>query len=144
MIHEALETLLTPIVVDLGCELWACEYLIQGKHSLVRLYIDKPEGITLDDCEKVSREVSVLLDVQSPIASQYTLEVSSPGLDRPLCKKEHFQRYIGSLVLVKIKNPIDKRRKITGLLSAVDDATVVVDTVAIPMANIIKANLVSE
>lgn len=150
MIHKELETLLAPVVEDLGCELWACEYIVQGKHSVLRIYIDKPEGIHIDDCERVSREVSVILDVQSPIASQYTLEVSSPGLDRPLFTVAHFQRYIGSDVMLKIRQPVEKRRKFVGKLIAVNDNAMQssIDIVendvmlTIPMMDIVKATLV--
>ena len=122
MIHTELETLLTPVIEDLGYELWACEMISQGKYSLLRIYIDKPEGINIDDCERVSHEVSVLLDVQAPITSQYTLEVSSPGLDRPLFKKAHFQRFVGSEIYVQVRQPIERRRKFSGELIRVSDA----------------------
>lgn len=159
MIHQELETLLKPVVEDLGCELWACEYIFQGKHSVLRIYIDKPEGIHIEDCERVSREVSVLLDVQSPITDalkNYTLEVSSPGLDRPLLKEEHFREYTGHHILVKLRNPVDKRRKLTGkLVKVCDDGMIVLEehdgkknsqpvSQMILMADIVKANIIDK
>lgn len=148
MIHAELEALLTPVVEDLGYELWACEMISQGKYSLLRIYIDKPEGITIDDCERVSHEVSVLLDVQAPITSQYTLEVSSPGLDRPLFKKNHFQRFIGSKIHVQVRQPIEKRRKFAGELLEVnenDNSIIILDEEIkriIPIMAIVKAHLI--
>lgn len=146
MIHVELETLLTPIVEDLGCQLWACEKISQGKYSILRVYIDKPEGINIEDCERVSREISVLLDVQSPITGDYTLEVSSPGLNRPLFKKEHFQRYINSEIQVQVRQPIDKCRKFSAKLMEVrDDGMIVIgegnEMKTIPMGDIVKASL---
>jgi len=79
--HKTITELLTPVVTDLECELWGC-VLVPG--NTLRIYIDRPEGITIDDCERVSRQVSTILDVENPISGRYTLEVSSPGLDRPL------------------------------------------------------------
>ena len=96
-----LDELIRPAVVALGYELWACEYIPQGKYSLLRIYIDSEQGITLDDCEKVSGQISAILDVEDPIHGQYTLEVSSPGLDRPLYTAEHYQRYIGQMIKLK-------------------------------------------
>jgi len=148
MIHSQIEELLAPAIEGLGYELWACEYLPQGRYSLLRVYIDKPEGITIEDCEQVSREVSILLDVEQPVSGSYTLEVSSPGLDRPLFKPSHFQRYIGSDVAVKLRHPLENRRKINGeLLEVSEDNCVVIEDdrqqkVKIPMSDIIKANLI--
>ena len=154
VIHKELEVLLKPVIEDLGCELWACEYLAQGRVSTLRVYIDKPEGIDISDCEKVSHEISFILDVQLPIKGNYTLEVSSPGLDRPLFTPEHFQRYIGEEVTVKVRQPIEKRRKFIGKLIEVrDNHTIVITeesrtknseskTISISIADIVKANLV--
>lgn len=146
MIHKELETLLAPVVEDLGCELWACEYIVQGKHSLLRVYIDKTEGVHINDCERVSREISTLLDVQSPITSNYTLEVSSPGIDRPLFTENHFKRYLNSEVMVKIRIPLEKRRKFSGKLIDVRDNKIIIaeegKEYPIPLGDIVKANLI--
>jgi ribosome maturation factor RimP len=84
MIKDELEHLLAPTINDMGYELWGCEYLPQGKHSLLRIYIDKTDGISIDDCQEVSHQISALLDVEDPIPGNYSLEVSSPGIPRPL------------------------------------------------------------
>jgi ribosome maturation factor RimP len=81
---EQLQALLAPVVEGLGYQCWGIEYVSQGKHSVLRIYIDKEGGILVDDCEAVSRQASGVLDVEDPISSEYTLEVSSPGMDRPL------------------------------------------------------------
>ncbi len=95
--QEQLHTLIAPVVAALDCELWGLDFLTQGRYSTLRIYIDREgeEGVTLEDCERVSRQVSSVLDVEDPISSRYTLEVSSPGMDRPLFTPEHYGRYIG-------------------------------------------------
>jgi len=98
----------------LGLDLWGVELLQQGKYSLLRIYIEREEGVTIEDCEKVSRQVSALLDVEDPIAGEYTLEVSSPGMDRPLFSIEHYLKYVGSEVDLKLRRPINGRRKFKG------------------------------
>ena len=143
-----LEALLEPVVTGLGYELVGVEYLSQGKHSVLRLFIDQPEGISVDDCEAVSRQVSALLDVEDPIRGEYNLEVSSPGLDRPLFKAEHYQRFVGHGVRVRLKGPVEGRRKFSGTLQGVEDDTVVVmvdgETYRLPLNMIDKANLIPE
>ena len=98
----------------LGLDLWGVELLQQGKYSLLRIYIEREEGVTIEDCEKVSRQVSALLDVEDPIAGEYTLEVSSTGMDRPLFSIEHYLKYVGSEVDLKLRRPINGRRKFKG------------------------------
>ncbi|GJM14010.1 MAG: ribosome maturation factor RimP [Pseudohongiella sp.] len=106
--------LIEPTIQALGVQLWGVELLQQGKYSLLRIYIEREEGVTIDDCEKVSRQVSALLDVEDPIAGEYTLEVSSPGMDRPLFTVEQYAQYVGSEVDLKLRRPIDGRRKFKG------------------------------
>lgn len=148
MRHTKLEQLLQPLVNDLGYELWACDYLSQGKHSILRIYIDtdKPEGITIDDCTTVSHEVSALLDVEDPISGFYSLEVSSPGLDRPLYTAAHYQRFVGSGVFIKLNKPVAGTKKLQGIIVSADDNTIIVDVDGteqpIESANIVKANLI--
>ena len=98
----------------LGLDLWGVELLQQGKYSLLRIYIEREEGVTIEDCEKVSRQVSALLDVEDPIAGEYTLEVSSPGVDRPLYSVEQYAKYVGSEVNLKLRRAVDGRRKFKG------------------------------
>jgi ribosome maturation factor RimP len=143
-----LDGLIGPTVEGLGYELVGIEYLPQGRHSLLRVYIDHADGITLDDCARVSYQVSGLLDVEDPIKGNYTLEVSSPGLDRPLFKPEHFMRFAGHRVRVRLKVPLLERRKFSGVLQGLrDDQVIVVDDgqeFSLPLDKIEKANLVPE
>src|SRR3546814_20478459 len=98
---EQLQALLAPVVEALGYQCWGIEFISQGRHSLLRVYIDHADGILIDDCEKVSRQLSGVLDVEDPISVDYTLEVSSPGMDRPLFTIDQYTAHIG--VRVKIK-----------------------------------------
>jgi ribosome maturation factor RimP len=127
--QEQLHALIEPIVASLGCELWGLEYLTQGRYTTLRLFIDSAEGVTLEDCEKVSRQVSSVLDVEDPIESEYTLEVSSPGLDRPLYTAAQYARYIGEQVNLRLRIARDGRRKFKGTILAVDgdDVRIAVD-----------------
>jgi len=112
---EVLITELSGTTVQaLGLELWGVELLQQGRYSLLRVYIEREEGVTIEDCEKVSRQVSALLDVEDPIAGEYTLEVSSPGVDRPLFSVEQYAKYVGSEVNLKLRRAVDGRRKFKG------------------------------
>ena len=110
LISELIDT----TVQALGLELWGVELLQQGRYSLLRVYIEREEGVTIEDCEKVSRQVSALLDVEDPIAGEYTLEVSSPGVDRPLFSIEQYAQYVGSEVNLKLRRALDGRRKFKG------------------------------
>jgi len=140
--------LIEPTVQALGLELWGVEHGKQGKFSLLRIYIDSEEGITIDDCEKVSRQVSAILDVEDPIAGEYTLEVSSPGIDRPLFKIDQYQHYVGEVVNIRMRGPIDGRRKFKGAITEVADDLVVVEidgeSFKLPHAEIEKATVVYE
>jgi ribosome maturation factor RimP len=108
--------LLEPEIEALGYELVALDVRTGGR-GLLRLYIDGPDGVDVNDCERVSHQVSGLLDVEDPIPGEYTLEVSSPGLDRPLRKAEHFQRFEGQKAKVRLKLPRDGRRRFKGRIS---------------------------
>ena len=98
--QSQLETIIEPIVTSLEYDLWGVEFVSQGRNSMLRIYIDRENGISLEDCEAVSRQVSAVLDVEDPIADEYTLEVSSPGLDRPLFKLEQYVALAGSMANV--------------------------------------------
>ncbi len=127
MTGDELATLLEPTVERLGYELADLEVRLSGKGGLVRVFIDKPEGIGLADCEKVSQAVSALLDVEDPVPGNYELEVSSPGLDRKLTKVEHFQRFMGEIVKVKTRFPVEGRRRFRGKLMSADEDNIVVE-----------------
>lgn len=125
MIQNKIQDLLEPVVVDLGYVLWGCEYLAQGRHALLRIYIDKDTGIGIEDCERVSRQVSALLDVEDPISGNYSLEISSPGIPRPLFKSEQYNRYIGQVVEIRLFKPMDGQRKFQGKVISADDNTLI-------------------
>ena len=144
--NSAIEAKLLPTVEALGYELWACAYLTQGQQSILRVTIDSEKGITLADCERVSRQISALLDVEDPLLGRYNLEVSSPGLDRPLIKEKHFQRYVGHYVRVSTQSAIDNQRKFKGLLQSVGVAGIVLSqddgkVVVLTWDNILRANV---
>jgi len=111
----------------MGYELSDLEFRLGGNGGLVRVFIDKPEGIDLDDCEKVSLALSALLDVEEPVPGKYSLEVSSPGLDRKLTKVKHFQRFVGEVVKVQMRFPIAGRRRFRGTLVSLDKENIVVE-----------------
>lgn len=146
-----LARLLEPIVEGMGFELWGYEYLPRRGQSLLRVYIDRREGVTLGDCGRVSHQLSGVLDVEDPIGMPYVLEVSSPGLDRLLLKADHFQRFAGEKVKIKLKWLVEGRRNIAARLLGVKDDQVLVDeqqasrehtAYAIPLAAIERARLV--
>lgn len=114
--REQLLGLLEPAIEALGYELSDVEMNLEHGRGLIRLFIDRDDGITLEDCAKVSHQVSGLLDVEDPLAGDYNLEVSSPGADRKLVKPEHFDRFAGSMVKVRLKRLVDGRRRLKGQL----------------------------
>jgi ribosome maturation factor RimP len=119
-LRERLIALIEPVLARSGYELVELEYSAGRSQAVVRIFIDTAAGITVDDCERVSREVAALLDVEDPIPMAYTLEVSSPGFDRVLRTPAHFERFAGSRVFVELKAPREGRKRYTGLLKAVD------------------------
>ena len=122
-----LTDLLEPAIENMGYELVHLEIAGRGSSAVLRIYIDAPGGIQLDDCESVSRHVSALLDVEDPLAGSYVLEVSSPGLDRPLVKPVHFQQFLGDRARIIMATHILGRRRFTGQMVHADDETVVVE-----------------
>lgn len=121
------ETLLAPIVEANGYELVDMEYVKEAGEWYLRAYIDKPGGFTLDDCELVSREFSEKLDEEDFIDGSYILEVSSPGLDRPLKKEKDFERSMGKLVEIRTYRPVDKQKEFCGTLTAYDSNSVTIE-----------------
>jgi ribosome maturation factor RimP len=143
---DRLESLLLPLVEDLGYEYVGIEYSTNPKNRVLRLYIDQPEtGIGLEDCAAVSREVSAALDVEDPVSGEYTLEVSSPGVERPLFTAAHFERFIGETAAVQMQVPLDGRRKFKGPIVSVDGDEVCLDVDGtqwrLPVAGMAKARL---
>jgi ribosome maturation factor RimP len=147
LLRERLIALIEPVLARLGYELVELEYSSGRAHAVVRLYIDREGGVTLDDCTQVSRELSAVLDVEDPIPSAYTLEVSSPGFDRVLRTQAHFGRFVGSRVFVELKEPRAGRRRYTGTLLTADDSGIALEVdrehVAVAYAEIGKARLAS-
>lgn len=145
-----LQTAITTAVQALGYELWGIELTRQGKQQCLCIYIDSPEGVGVDDCAKVSRQVGVLLDAEDMIsAGGYRLEVSSPGLERPLFKKVQYERYVGHKIKLRLCGAKDGRRNFIGTLQAIvgDDITLLLDdakTLELPLASIDKANLIAD
>ncbi len=146
--EQKLTELLRPAVEGTGKELLGIEYISAGNNSVLRLFIDHENGINVDDCAEVSRQVGALLDVEDPISSEYNLEVSSPGVDRPLFELAHFQSVIGETINVKLSMPLNGRRKFKGSLMAIENNTLIVEVDSIDyelvISNIDKANLVAK
>ena len=130
---QSLESLFDPIVTGLGYQLWGIEYRSSQKHALIKIFIDHEDGVTLDHCSEVSHQVSAILDVEDPITVSYTLEVSSPGVERPLLKLAHYQRYIGSEIKVRLIWALDGQKNFKGELLRVesDNITMLADEVEV-------------
>ncbi|MES1146841.1 MAG: ribosome maturation factor RimP [Solimonas sp.] len=141
--RERLIELLEPLVRHLGYELWELEFT--GRNGVLRLYIDSPEGIDIDDCETVSRVVSDRLDEADPVPGEYTLEVSSPGMDRVLRTAQHFERFIGEQVNVEMKQQVNGRRRFVGKLLKVSPQDIQIEMggeqFELALANIHRARL---
>jgi len=148
MTSDELQRLLDPAIERLGYELTDLEVRLGGQGGLIRLTIDKPDGIDLDDCEKVSHAMSALLDVEDPVPGNYNLEVSSPGLDRKLTKVKHFQRFEGETLKVTLRFPIEGRRRFRGKLLSSNEENIVVEvdgeSHSLPLTMIDTARLVPE
>jgi ribosome maturation factor RimP len=140
------EELVIPTVESLGCTLWGVEFLNQGKYSKLRIYIDRDDGVSVDDCAMVSRHVGDLLDVEEFNNNAYTLEVSSPGMDRILFREAHFVDSVGEQVDVRLNFPFEGRKNFVGVLADVQDETAVVqvddEEYLLPLENIQRARVI--
>jgi len=140
--------LFEPVVNGMGYDLIEIEHFPNPKHGVLRLYIDKEEGITIDDCSDVSRQISALIDVEDPVRGQFNLEVSSPGMDRPLRRVKDFQRFTGSKVKLKTVMPLDGQRNFSGRLLEADEESLTIETdteeITLPMSALEKARIVPE
>lgn len=147
-LNDKITQLLEPAVEALGFELLGIEFMRAGKHSTLRLFIDHPDGITVDDCADVSHQVSAVLDVEDPISNEYNLEVSSPGMDRPLFKSAHYEAVIGEVVSVRLRVPMGNRRNFKGEVLSVEGDTLKVqvdkEEFELNINNIEKGNLVPQ
>jgi ribosome maturation factor RimP len=147
-------SLVESVATGLGYEIVDLEYRPHPRNGLLRVFIDKPEGvepagIVLEDCELVSRQLSAMLDVEDPIAGQYRLEVSSPGMDRPLRKPADFERFAGAIIKVRMSLPTEiGQRNFTGKLLGIRDQDVTIDVdgevISLPLGGIEKAQLVPQ
>ncbi|BDX05703.1 ribosome maturation factor RimP [Planctobacterium marinum] len=146
--QDKLNALIEPAVEAAGFELIGVEFVRAGKHSTLRVYIDHPDGITVDDCADVSHQVSAVMDVEDPISTEYNLEVSSPGMDRPLFKAAHYQAVTGQVVSLRLRVPQGNRRNFKGQVLSVteDKLTIEVDNeqFELVISNIEKGNLVPQ
>nr|WP_281376045.1 ribosome maturation factor RimP [Halomonas cerina] len=143
-----MHALIEPVVSTMGFELWGIDHLSQGKHSRLVIYIDHPDGVNVEDCADVSRQVSAVLDVEDPIAGEYRLEVSSPGMDRPLYTLDQFSRYAGHTISLRLRVPFDGRRKFQGLLAGVESDEVLLqldgEEYCFPIESIDQARIVPQ
>ncbi len=147
-VTDKIEAVCQPVIEDMGYELVGVEYVASGKHSILRVYIDSDKGIGLDDCESVSHQLSSILDVEDPITTQYNLEVSSPGVERPLFNIKHYQRFLGHDIKLRLLRPINGQRKFSGTIGSVSEVNNSIELMTetgshnLDIALIEKANLV--
>ncbi len=146
-IVDKVEQLIELPVESLGYELVGVEYIKGGQDTILRIYIDAEQGISIEDCERVSHQVSGILDVEEPITSAYSLEVSSPGFDRPLFKARDFERFAGSAAKVSLKIPVNGRRNFTGVLQGFENDKILIEVdgeeYELPFTRLAKARLVA-
>ncbi len=140
--------LIAPVVRGLGYELWGVEFDPRQRHPILRVYIEHPQGVTLQDCERVSRQLGSVLDVEDPIPGAYTLEVSSPGLDRPLFNEQQLRRHAGDVVQVRTEHKLDGRRRFKGRIRDWRDGWLELEdaegTVRIPLDAVARVRVVPE
>ncbi|MDC9714609.1 MAG: ribosome maturation factor RimP [Gammaproteobacteria bacterium] len=148
-ITDKIETLIQPVIEDMGYELVGIEYVASGKHSILRVYIDSDKGIGLSDCEAVSHQCSSIFDVEDPIATQYNLEVSSPGVERGLFHIRHYQQFLGHDIKLRLLRPMNGQRKFNGAIGSVSETNNSIElmtelgSVNLDIGLIEKANLVA-
>ena len=146
--ESLLNELLGPVVESMGYTFWGLEYLSQGKDTVLRVFIDHENGITVDDCAAVSRQISSVMDVEDPISQVYNLEVSSPGMDRPVFTLEQYQSLAGNIIDVRLRMAFDGRRKFKGQLIGVEQEDIVLrvddNEYLLPIELIEKANVVPQ
>ena len=147
-LEQSLNEMLTAPVEALGYEFVGVEFIRAGKNSVFRIFIDSESGIVVDDCALVSRQVSAILDVEDPIKEEYTLEVSSPGVDRPLFTIEHYQQFVGEEIKVKLKMPVNGAFNMKGKIVSVENKMITLnfagEILTLSFDNIRKANIVAQ
>jgi len=127
-INQTVRALVEPYAAELGLELWDVRYVKEGAEHYLRIFIDRPEGISIDDCVDLTHAIDKPLDDADPIPDSYTLEVSSPGLERALTRDEHFLRYVGSPIKLRLVRPLDGQRDFKGILKDYDNGNITVET----------------
>ena len=132
-ITDIIEKLARPIVEELGCELWDVEFVREAGTNYLRVYVDKEGGVSISDCEAISRKLDPILDEEDPIAESYTFEVSSAGAERALKRPSDFERFIGSYVAVRLYSPKNGKKEHLGHLKEYDNGAVVVDIAGEPV-----------
>lgn len=146
-VSDQIEQLIEVPIETLGYELVGVEHIKNGSNTILRIYIDSQQGISIEDCERVSHQVSGILEVEEPITSAYSLEVSSPGFDRPLFKGQDFVRFTGSEVKITMKLPVQGRRNFKGNLQGVSDGDILIEVdgevYELPLSKLAKARLVA-
>jgi ribosome maturation factor RimP len=145
VLHERLGNL----IGSMGYELFGCEILPQGRQMVFRIYIDTEKGVTIDDCSRVSHQVSAMMDVDDTIQGRYFLEVSSPGINRPLFEPGHYRKVVGKQVKIRLHAPISQRRQFTGIVQSVEgeDICLLVEgagEMIVPFSAIEKGNLIED
>lgn len=147
--NNRLRQLLEPVIAALGCEFWGMDLQMGGKRKVLRMYIDREEtGVDIHDCERVSRQASAVLDVENLIPGEYVLEVSSPGMDRPLYELDQYAKYLGEEISLRLRFPYEGRRNYRGRLKAVEGDEIVLlvtdSEFLFPVEGIEKANLIPQ
>lgn len=143
---DELTALIEPVVTGMGFILWGIEYVPSGKFSTLRIFIDHEEGIHVDQCADVSRQVSAVMDVEDPISGNYTLEVSSPGMDRPLFTLEQYAAYVGEWAEIKLRYAFEGRRKFKGVIKGLEGSDVIIqvdnEEFLLPIESIDKSRII--
>jgi ribosome maturation factor RimP len=148
-ITDKVFVLINPVICDMGYELLGLEYVSSGKYSVLRVYIDSDSGVGINDCESISRQVSAIMDVEDPISGQYNLEVSSPGIERPLFTIDHYRLFLGNYISLRLYRPMGGRRKFTGSIGSISEANNTIELVTelgpvtMDLNLIEKANLIA-
>jgi ribosome maturation factor RimP len=149
-ITEKITDLIAPTLEDMGYELVGIEYVASGKHSILRVFIDTDNGIGIKDCEKASHQLSAIFDVEDPIVGQYNLEVSSPGIERPLFHISHYQQFLGNDIKLRMVRPINGQRKFKGSIGSVSELNHTIElitelsSITLDIDMIEKANLIAD
>lgn len=146
-VNDQIEQLIEAPIESLGYELLGVEYIKNGRDTVLRIYIDSSQGISIEDCERVSHQVSGILEVEDPISTAYSLEVSSPGFDRPLFKEKDFVRFAGAEAKISMKLPVQGRRNFKGMLEGFSEGNILIEVdgevYELPLTKLAKARLVA-